>query len=126
MSKSKLLNSEILDKVDSDNWTIALGCNCEVIISTYKDLLFTEVALYDLSVNECKILGEMFLSAVSNPKHDKVECGFGEWCLELNNNIIDITFDKLPIYGKIRLPILSVDDLRNLGEMFSSAVLTQY
>ena len=50
---------------------------------------------------------------------DKVSCGFNKWSIGIGENgEVEIEFGYHPNYGSIQLHDTSIEDLRNLGEMF--------
>jgi hypothetical protein len=50
---------------------------------------------------------------------DKVSCGFNKWSIGIGENEeVIVEFARHPHYGSIELHDVSVEDLRNLGEMF--------
>ena len=53
---------------------------------------------------------------------DKVICGFQKWSIGIGDNgEVVIEFNYHPHYGSISLHDSSIEDLRNLGEMFIAA-----
>lgn len=53
---------------------------------------------------------------------DRVECGFKKWSIGVGENgEVIVEFRYHPNYGTISLHDASIDDLRNLGEMFLAA-----
>jgi len=62
----------------------------------------------------------MSLYETNEPEYlDKVTCGFNKWSIGVGKNgEVIIDFSRHPNFGSISLYDTSVDDLRNLGEMF--------
>lgn len=53
---------------------------------------------------------------------DRVECGFKKWSIGVGENgEVIVEFRYHQNYGTISLHDASIDDLRNLGEMFLAA-----
>jgi hypothetical protein len=57
-----------------------------------------------------------------NMLKDSVSCGFNKWSIGIGENgEVEIEFGHHPNYGSIQLHDTSVQDLRNIGEMFLAA-----
>lgn len=53
---------------------------------------------------------------------DKVSCGYKKWSIGIGENgEVIVEFGYHPNYGSVSLHDTSIDDLRNLGEMFLAA-----
>lgn len=58
-------------------------------------------------------------------KSEIVRCGYNKWSMSVGENgEVMIEYNYHPIYGSISLHDASIEDFRNLGEMFLSVAHT--